>query len=523
MSNRLGKYGFAALALGFAAAGNAMAADVPADVRAQIEKHAVAVRVIEKATRAPVDYGSGMIVGEKDGRFAILTAAHVLYPEGLAADEIQIEVQFVRRSEWNAVTRPVVVPAEDLDAAVVEVDVALSPFEPNSIGTRMTLSPPSMFDEHREAWAYGYDVDEKKHVWLEGATTVVDEAHVYFNADDLKRGYSGGVLVSSLGPIGVITAAGPNNRNHEAIFLSALAPVLQQGGIACALSAQPVLDAMINLMERELTAGLFIWDESERLMGFWAAVRLTAREGMRFDGDVLGPSNGAACALTWEPGGLRAEWGDDGGGVRWSGSRFELSSLAAFTPTDEVVVDGFIVLQAIAPDVIAYLALPIGFSELAGSALIAAGAKADWRRCDPPGDSDSALAVFGSPADVLVQGRRPDFPLTMRPNQPLPLALREEPILAETRIAGTFSVGDVYRTLEGYDRVAYQHEFQISGAFSGRVFARGELEPDKSPRATFMAEIPREEDRTIEVRSGRASPVRPVLLEACRIEYSARW
>ncbi len=337
----------------------------PNRVRSAVESDVAMVRVMDAASNQPIRFGTAFIVHDDGELLTLTTAAHVVASAIEDANQY-VEVRFDGQDRWVAAGNSGVLGSEDLDLATIHVKRSRASSLEGRRGAKLPVAAAP--ERAGEVWVYGYDTDTNEGVWRKCWVARQDGDAVLLDGRGIKAGYSGGVVVSSLGPVAMMSARGPGNADHRSISFLSIAAALSGSGVDHALVRNPASDALQHCLDRGLSIAGYCLDYRARGFAyqFWAAVELDTAASGSFSGIVYtGDQPGQLNRVAFVPGAATVtarftvplKWNNNGIGAMPSTEvELELSE----TP----VIDGFVLLKADVGDRHLYFAIPSGSKEM---------------------------------------------------------------------------------------------------------------------------------------------------------------
>lgn len=418
----------------------------PADnVRSTIEQLMVRVRTVDVETSQEIEVGCGLVVGFDAKDLTILTARHVVKAAEKA--DAKIAVKFPGEAIWrDCALGPKL--NDDVDAAFLRISREGLGYEGDPPCANLTAAATPSRGSRVYAAGFDLDVEQGKLMWRAGVFESTKAGVAGFDADGVKGGYSGGVVVSDVGIIGMTVKAGPDGRSHEAHALPELLELIRAKGGAVRMndpSSGAALAANALLKRGSLTAALEVRcrdREGRRSFGFWAALQprpsdgelvesfdaitVSARQPVRIR--MLGP------AIELE---LPADLHAVGGGRK----AMLPQGTYRFAPDGAAAVPGFMIWKSGTEAATVYLALPTASNELLAARALA---EASTGGNPPKLDSDMAKALIFENPPHLDSSARPfsiklDEDLWIRFRTPL-ASHRDRPV----RFEGEFFIPDEF-------------------------------------------------------------------------------
>lgn len=494
---------------------SAVARDDDVTLREDVERRMVAVRVLDAAMNDVIAYGSGLIVGERDGEFFITTARHVISPPNLKPEEYFIEVRFFRRDEWIRLKQPPLASASR-DLAVLIAPVKYSPYEPQTLESTLPVAAVDAQTRLKDVTIFGVDVENKREMRQgAGAIANVDGEKIIFDAADVQPGWSGGVVLNEVGLVGIIVTEGSGRKGHQALAFAALLDELKTMNIPLQVRSEPLLAALAAAQKNGLALGMFVWDQSsaQKASGEWAAIRLTSQDGLRFTGECLSlRGGGAACTL--EPRGseivatLPAR-------LLWRVAQNEPPT-RTFSSTSDCSARGMLALKCADAGFIAYLAVPTARCELLGSAILRTAAGNDWTRISLPPDVMQAFQIQSATSEMVFDGVRPSFPLNLpRPGAMWPLTIDRAD---EATMRMKIRVGDGAIRMRDRDKAAYDSLRVLLKDADGRnELSSKRIRSEGERTSNWVVKVPQRFSLWFE--GDNSTRTVPIVMEAAVVEY----
>jgi hypothetical protein len=337
----------------------------PNRVRVAIEEDVALVRVVQRTTGEAIRHGTALIVHDDGETLTLVTADHVIKAANESANQ-SVEVRFFGRDLWVTIGESASLGEAGLDLAMLQVDRRRSPFGRARRGATLPVSQTPA--DQARVWVRGYDRDTGEAAWRTCWVSRSEGDLVLLNGRGIAPGYSGGVVVSQLGPVGMVTERGPGNSNHRAISYLAIAEALSEIGLDHALVRNPANDALQRALDTQLAVAFYVVDYSNITHGYqyWSAMTIDSVDAGRYSGVVYngerprqpnhvdlvpGPTNVKASFT------IALSWNMNGNGTM-PGTEL------LFEPVSSLLIDGFVVLRADMGDKVCFLAIPTESSEL---------------------------------------------------------------------------------------------------------------------------------------------------------------
>ena len=200
-----------------------------------------------------------------------------------------------------------------------------------------------------------------------------------FDANNVVGGFSGGVLVSDLGIIGLTVKAGPDGKGHEALLLAPLLAAVKDKGGVVLVETNQALAALERLFTRQLIGALDVWDFRDRAgrgQAFWVALVPKEHIGDRFTFDAITPRGRVAAEVVADGAGLSMTLAADLDGLA-KGPVGLVRGTYRMEVDPAVLIPGFIVLKGKLDKQTVYFALPTGSAEMVVARGLAEAANAD--------------------------------------------------------------------------------------------------------------------------------------------------
>jgi hypothetical protein len=332
----------------------------PNRVRTAAEEEAVTVRVFDPRNSDTVSIGSGFVVYDDENEVVIATAKHVIS----AADPTlgyRVEVRFFHRGVWIDTKSTVSDPGRDI--AFISMDRHLSPYDIRRRADSLPTTPAG----DGAVWAIGYDHVKERLEWRTLWPMDADRDSIKLRGDGLAPGFSGGLLVSMAGRVGMLTDRGPGGVGHKAIACGTIARSLQSLDLKSHLSRSIALDALQHALDSKLMVGMYTSVALEpRPVGFWSVVELAGVEGGSFVGRAVNlrkPGGDPELRLTPESSMVRGQFSQiHGAGVSRKASLdtqlVDYRIDPAYTDTE------MLALRADTEKAVSFLMIPRGATEL---------------------------------------------------------------------------------------------------------------------------------------------------------------
>lgn len=482
-----------------------------------IERRMVAVRIVDAAMNDVIAYGSGMIIGEREGEFFITTAKHVITPTGMKPEEFHIEVRFFRRDEWIRLTQPAKA-SEKRDLAVLIAPVKLSPYEPRTLETTLPVAAVDALPQLKDVAIFGVDVEDKRTIKRRAGTLAnVDGEKIIFDAADVKPGWSGGIVLNELGLVGMIVSEGSGKSGHQALAFTALLDDFKAMNVPLSVRTEPLLAALDSVRKSGLAIAVFTWDESspQRLVGEWGAIRLVAQDGLKFTGDLVTVrSGGAPCVIEPRGSELVATFPAR---LLWRNTSQNDPPARTFSTTSDVAITGMIVLKCVVPKAVTYLAIPTGRSEMLGAAIVRAAAGNDWTRVALPNEFMQGFSLQGQADEMLFNGARPAFPLAF-PRAGAVWTIALDKGAGESLLRARVRVGDGAARMKDRDRAAYDSQRAVIKDPDGRTeINQKKVRADGERTSNWAVKVPQRFGIWFEGDLSRTAV--PIVIEAAVVEY----
>lgn len=499
---------------------SAFARDDDLTLTDDVERRMVAVRIIDAAMNDVIAYGSGMIIGERDGAFFITTAKHVIAPADMKPGDFHIEVRFFRRDEWIRLTQTPKV-SDKHDLAVLVAPVKLSPFEAQTLESTLPVAAVDAQTQLKDLAIFGVDVDDKRAMkQRSGSLAGVDGGRITFDAADVKPGWSGGIVLNELGLVGMIVTEGSGNKGHQALAFTALLDDLKAMNVPLSVRTEPLIAALDGVLKNALAIAVFTWDESspQKLIGEWGALRLTAQDGLKFSGDLITVrAGGGPCIL--EPRGseiiatLPAR-------LIWRSVNQNDPPTQAFSTTSDIAIRGMIVLKCVATRATTYLAIPTGESEMLGAAILRIAAGIDWQRVTLPAELMHGFSIQAPADEMLFDGKRPAFPLGFpRAGTMWTIALDKGG--SERTLRAQMRVGDGAIRMRDRDRAAYDSlRAVIKDPDATTEINRKKVRTEGDRTSNWSVKVPQRFGVWFEGDMPRTAV--PIVIDAAVVEYGQR-
>lgn len=442
-----------AILLVFACGARSASAQPASQLRSDIENIAVSVRVWDSTRNVNRAVGSGFVIADDGRTLTVVTAGHVVRSaRGMADRHVQVLFHGARRWLDTDLAEPLpAIDGVELDLAVLTLPRRSAPIAGREPIAQMMLSPdPSPGDP---LWSLARDVNSEVLSWRDGTANQVHSTELSFDGRTIEPGCSGGILLSTTGPVGLITQEGSQGSGHRAIRIATILQHLAAQNLSLIISKDPLGDALANTFQRQLAIGLFIWSPKTgaQTRSSWAAIELTDAGSNRYEGTIVSTEGGAPCAF---------EFVDGSWVLRITGATrinqnppIHLSGSIALRAQSEVTLPGFVVMNLDHDEAGLQLAIPLRNTEmLAARALMSnrSGNKAVLTTQD----EQRVIGMWVVNRDRRVRGVFPPFVLNLGPGTSLSFTLeRRHHRSQEVRLVGELVDVDMLRTrTQTYDR-----------------------------------------------------------------------
>lgn len=464
------------------------------DAATHVRDLTVQVRVIDPETNQEADHGCGLIVGADGESLHVLTARHVVEPAIGPAGTMRVSVLFAGSERWvDAVVGPSLDESARLDAAVLRVARSAAPFEGDPPTRRLAVAP--IPGKETPLWAIGFDPGQGRLTWVSCVLRAVDADGAVFDGKGVVGGFSGGLLVSDVGVVGLTCESGADGLRHRALSIGGLLARIQSKGWNVSLRANPAREALENMHARGLVGALEVWGFERGTVGavpLQGSLRV-AQRGSAYGIECVTGGGRFRCELTPDADGAELRTNAKIDGV--PGNRSVLPAGAIALRADPATsIPGFVILTATDEKRTIYVALAAQSSEL-----LLARALADLP--DPSGRVALSPAMRNTlfhSVDRRVNGRVAPFSLCVRETflvdfmPPLSLHRNES-----FQIAGRFMVSDEM------NRLAAAQAKKAARVWSGLTFILSSAAPDAAPLGSVALPWGAEE---LAIREVRASP-----------------
>ncbi len=375
--------------------------DVPEHLRRTIERHAVALRVVGEDGEE-LGYGSGVFVSAKDSVLYALTARHVVLDA--ATGDLRGQVQLLIGGAWKD-AGPKVRALGDLDAALVAVSLHQAEIDRASLFDELRAAPRDALTRGTTVWAFGWDTDEIGLTWRGGSILERSADFVSFESKGVKAGYSGcGVFTKAGEYVGLIVDEGSGGDLRALSFDRVFEEVRAQG-LPIGIETSPIEAALAHCLRDGLTLGLCTRVDKQQTQFHWTAIRLASADDVGYSARMLGTRDIGGCRLSPAGDGELAFLMEKGGG--------QPNRVGVFRRSDELALEGFLVLQGQAGDAIATLAIPTGRSELLAALAVANRGRFAEGTLGISAAERKQLHLEGKIAMVSLDGARFRLPLDM--------------------------------------------------------------------------------------------------------------
>jgi hypothetical protein len=373
------------MAVWFASAGPEAVAQPAPEMDALAKQLVVQVRTFDKDTDQDVEVGCGLVVGFDDANLTILTARHVV--ADALKGEARIAVKFSGSSRWlDCDSAPVALG--EIDAAFLRIARASSGFSGVPPVDQLIAAPVPARGAQVHVRGFDVDIEQGRMHWRQGVFEKLSDGVVTFDALGVKGGYSGGVVVTDLGVVGMTVRAGPDGKGHTALALPPMLKLVREKGGSVQMNdpaAGAATDALLRLRRESLVAALEVRYQANAkrdVVGFWVALLPKGQQGEGSDAfDGITVSDRAEIRLRTKGATVELEATTDlsasSGPYRGRLSK----AIYTLTPDGDARLPGFLVWKGEGAGTTIYLALPTRRTELLAARALAEAAS-DGARLD---------------------------------------------------------------------------------------------------------------------------------------------